>query len=102
MHISTINTFTNTLSKIPYAIERYTKEAERLLKVLNTQLEGHDWVVGNELSVADFAIAPWINCLVHYYKVESIKLEDYPNVNAYLTRFLERPAVKKGMTVTPF
>lgn len=88
--------------QIPYAIERYHKEAERLLKVLNKQLEGHDWVVGNELSIADFAIAPWISCLVSAYKFEEIKLADYPNVDAYLTRFLARPAVQKGFVATPF
>lgn len=73
-----------------------------MLKVLNKQLEGHDWVVGSEITIADFAIAPWLNCLVNYYKVESIKLSDYPNLEAYLARFLARPAVQKGMVATPW
>ena len=70
--------------------------------MLNTQLEGHDWVVGNELTVADFAIAPWLYCLKSGYKYEAIPLTSYPNVDAYLSRFLSRPAVQKGLIVTPF
>jgi GST-like protein len=69
---------------------------------LNKQLEGHDWVVGNEITVADFAIAPWLSCLQNGYKYEAIPLSNYSNVDAYLKRFLERPAVQKGMKATPF
>jgi GST-like protein len=88
--------------KIEYSITRYHKEAERLFKVLNTQLEGHDWVVGNEFSIADIAIAPWLNSFVVGLKYEALPLSNYPNVDAYLKRFLERPAVQKGLVATPW
>lgn len=73
-----------------------------MLKVLNKQLDGHDWVVGNDLSIADFAIAPWLDCLQNWYKVDALPLSNYPNVDAYLKRFLARPAVQRGRVVTPF
>ncbi len=44
---------------VPYAIDRYVTESRRLLEVLNTRLEGRDWLVGDEYSIADMATYPW-------------------------------------------
>ena len=83
----------------PRPRERYVAEAKRLLNVLNTQLEGQDWVAG-DYSIADMAIAPWLRGLDFYEAKDLVDWDDHPNVVAYLDRFLERPAVQKGL-VTP-
>lgn len=73
--------------KIPYAIERYTKETSRLYGVLNKQLAGRDFVAGN-YSIADMAMYPWI---VPHEK-QGQKLEDYPNLHRWFRTIAERPA----------
>ena len=79
--------------------QRYIAEAKRLLNVLNTELEGKDWITG-EYSIADIAIAPWLAALDFYGVEDLIGWSEYKNTVAYLDRFLERPAVKVGR-VTP-
>jgi len=87
--------------KIPYAIERYETESKRLLKVLAKQLEGHDYVVGNEYTIADIAIWPWVLGLGKFYARPDL-LDDVPVVKKWLERCQERPASKKAIDVTPF
>lgn len=74
--------------KIPYAIERYVKETNRLYGVLNHQLEGKDYITG-EYSIADMASYPWV--LLHKHQQQNI--EDFPNLHAWLQRIGDRPAV---------
>ncbi|SLN51625.1 glutathione S-transferase N-terminal domain-containing protein [Ruegeria meonggei] len=83
----------------PRPRDRYIAEAKRLLNVLNQQLDGQDWIAG-EYSIADMAIAPWLRGLDYYGVKETVGWEDHTNVMAYLDRFLDRPAVQKGL-VTP-
>ncbi|WP_377191339.1 glutathione S-transferase N-terminal domain-containing protein [Ruegeria meonggei] len=83
----------------PRPRDRYIAEAKRLLNVLNQQLGGQDWIAG-EYSIADMAIAPWLRGLDYYGVKETVGWEDHTNVMAYLDRFLDRPAVQKGL-VTP-
>ena len=80
--------------KAPYAEERYLKEAHRLYKVLNTQLEGRDFVAG-EYSIADIAIWPWIS----RFEWQTIDMNQYANVKRWYTTIAARPAVQKGYTV---
>ncbi|MGV2389460.1 MAG UNVERIFIED_CONTAM: glutathione-dependent disulfide-bond oxidoreductase [Microcystis novacekii LVE1205-3] len=54
--------------EIKYAIDRYTMETKRLLDVLDKQLEGKEFVIGDEITIADFAIWPWIMCIDKFYK----------------------------------
>lgn len=83
----------------PRPKERYRAEAERLLKVLDQRLDGRDWVAG-DYSIADIAIAPWLRTFRDFYKAAEItgwdKLKSVPG---YLERFLERPAVQRGLNV---
>lgn len=89
--------------KIPYAIERYSKEARRLLAVLDKQLEGHDYVIDNEYTIADMAIVGWVLCLDRFYNgKDHLQLDEFKNVNAWVARLLERPAVQAGLKVCPF
>ena len=81
--------------KAPYAEERYSNEARRLYKVLNTQLEGRDYVAGDGkgiYTIADMSMWPWIS----RHDWQGIDLADYPNVQSWYMRLLERPAVQRG------
>jgi GST-like protein len=80
--------------KAPYAEERYLKEAHRLYKVLNTRLEGRDYVV-DEYSIADIALWPWIS----RFEWQSIDMKAYPNVRRWYETIAKRPAVQKGYQV---
>ncbi|WP_229861744.1 glutathione S-transferase family protein [Pseudodonghicola xiamenensis] len=84
----------------PRPRERYIAEAKRLLGVLENRLEGRDWVCG-AYSIADIAIAPWLNALDFYGAKEVVGWTGFPNVIAYLDRFLARPAVQAGMNIPP-
>ncbi len=79
--------------RVPYAIERYEKEVNRLYKVLDKRLEGRDFLVG-EYSIADMATYPWI--VPH--EIHGQRLEDSPNLKAWFERISARPAVKKVYT----
>ncbi|ENV46454.1 hypothetical protein P255_00593 [Acinetobacter brisouii CIP 110357] len=80
--------------KIPYAIDRYINETKRLYGVLEKQLIGLDYVAG-EYSIADMAIFPWL-CR---YEWQSIELDEFPNVKAYMQRMNARPAVQKALSI---
>ncbi|MEO0379969.1 MAG: glutathione binding-like protein [Pseudomonadota bacterium] len=80
--------------------QRYVDEAKRLLAVLEKQLDGQDWVTG-QYSIADIAIAPWLNALGFYEAKDMVGWDDHKNLVAYVDRFLARPAVAKGMNIPP-
>lgn len=84
----------------PRPRERYINEAKRLLAVLEQELEGKDWIVG-EFSIADIAIAPWLRGLSFYGAEELVGLDKSPNLLAYIERFKARPAVQKGLNTPP-
>jgi GST-like protein len=77
--------------KVPYAIERYTKETARLYGVLNTRLADRDYVAG-AYSIADMACYPWI--VPHENHKQN--LDDFPNVKRWFQGIAARPAVKKA------
>ena len=82
----------------PRPRERYRDEAKRLLAVLDGALEGKDWIAG-DYSIADMAIAPWLNALNFYGTRDAVGFDDLKNVPAYLERFMARPAVGKAMNI---
>ncbi len=82
----------------PRPRERYREEAIRLLTVVDKELEGKDWVTG-EYSIADMAIAPWINALEFYGTKDAVGYHDFKNVPAYVERFFARPAVEKAKRI---
>jgi GST-like protein len=79
---------------IPYALQRYNNEAQRLWRVLDTRLTNRNYVV-DELSIADFAIYPW----AARYEWQNIALNDFPNVAAWMKRMESLEAVQKGMLI---
>lgn len=85
-----------------YPVNRYLNETKRLLKVLDTRLENRDYLV-DEISIADFATAPWVVCLDKFYNgSEVLELDSFKNVTSWVKRFLDRPKVRKGMEVCSF
>lgn len=77
--------------KIPYAIERYVKETERLYGVLDDRLEGRPFIAG-DYSIADMACYPWIVP----YENQGQRLEDFPNIARWFAEMRERPAVVRA------
>jgi GST-like protein len=80
--------------QIPYAIERYTKEAGRLYNVVDRRLAEVPYLAG-DYSIADMAVFPWLRG----YERQGQKLEDYPNVKRWFDGLNARPAVQKGCAV---
>lgn len=81
--------------------ERYRAEVARLLKVLDGQLDGRQWVAG-DYTIADIAIAPWLRGLRDFYKAgELVGWDGLAHVPGYLDRFLARPAVQRGLVQPP-
>jgi GST-like protein len=84
----------------PLPRDRYAGEARRLLGVIETALEGRDWIAGG-YSIADMAIAPWLRALDFYETKDQVGWAELPNCQAYLERFLARPAVQVGLNTPP-
>jgi GST-like protein len=80
--------------------QRYLDEARRLLAVLEKELDGEEWIAGS-YSVADIALAPWIRALDFYGARDALEWDKHTNLVAYLDRFLDRPAVQKGLVTPP-
>lgn len=80
--------------------DRYVAESRRLLRVVEQRLEGRQWVMGNEYTIADIAIFPLVRNLVGYYGAgELVGIGDFPNVTRGLELFLDRPAVRRGLEI---
>ena len=87
----------------PYPVDRYAKETRRLLDVLEKRLEGRTYLVGEEYSIADISIFPWVGCLGQYYEAsEILELDRFKNVTIWYKKCSERPASIKGSTVCGF
>jgi len=80
--------------------DRYVAEARRLLQVLDTRLQGRDWVMGADYSIADIAIFPWVRNLVGFYEAgELVGMADFAEVQRVLAKFVARPAVIAGLNI---
>ena len=77
--------------KIPYAIERYVKETNRLYGVLNKRLGGRDFLAG-EYSIADIACYPWTVS----HEAQGQRLEDFPRLKRWFEAIRERPATQRA------
>ncbi len=82
----------------PRPRDRYIAETKRLLAVLEAELAGKDWITG-DFSIADIALAPWINSLDFYGARPLVGWDALPNLQAYVARFYARPAVDRGKSI---
>ena len=78
--------------KIPYAIKRYVDETARLYGVLNKRLADRPFVAGNDYSIADMAIYPWI--VSHTWQQQN--LDDFPALKGWFQRIQARPATQRA------
>jgi GST-like protein len=80
--------------KVPYAIDRYGKEVNRLYGVLNTQLgKTGAFVAGPDYSIADMAIFPWIRT----HQAQQVSLDEFPHIKRWYDTLFLRPAVLRGL-----
>ena len=81
-------------------LERYAAESKRLLGVLNGQLAERRWIVGDDYTIADIAIFPWVRNLIGFYQAaDVVGIADFPHVTRALEAFVARPAVAKGLEI---
>jgi len=81
--------------KIPYGIERYTKETRRLYGVLDKRLSTEKFLAAGQYSIADIATYPWIA----RHEWHEVDLNEFPNVKRWFDAIGARPAVQRGMDV---
>jgi GST-like protein len=81
--------------KIPYAINRYVKETARLYGVLDKRLADRPFVAGDDYSIADMAIYPWIVL----YERQQQDLADFPNIRCWFDAIAARPATARAYAV---
>ena len=80
--------------KLPYAIERYVKETQRLYGVLERRLQGRDFIA-DDYGIADMAAYPWC----YLWHRQGITIDEYPNLKAWLERMGNRPAVQRSYAI---
>jgi GST-like protein len=82
--------------------DRYVDESKRLLRVLDGHLEGRQWIMGYEYTIADIATFPWIRNLVGNYGAgDLVEFPRLANVKRVLEAFVARPAVQRGLNIPP-
>jgi GSH-dependent disulfide-bond oxidoreductase len=80
-------------------LQRYVTEAKRLLGVLETRLDGRDWLM-DEYTIADVATLGWVRNLITFYEArELVDYDSLTRVPAWLERGLARPAVQRGLEI---
>ncbi len=80
--------------------DRYVQETRRLLGVLDQQLAGQTWMLGEDYTIADIATFPWVRNLVGFYEAgELVGFEEFAEVRRVLDCFLQRPAVITGLAI---
>jgi len=83
--------------QVPYAINRYLSEAERHYQVLETHMEGREYIVGDEYSIADISAWGWVDKATAVLGAEG--LENYPNLTRWFADINARPAVERARNI---
>lgn len=80
--------------------ERYRDEVKRLLGVLDRQLEGREFIVGSDYSIADMACWPWARNINGFYEAaEVVGYQDFTNVVRWVDHCLARPASQRAVNI---
>jgi GST-like protein len=80
--------------------DRYVNESKRLLGVMDRRLDGRQWFMGDEFTIADVATLGWVRNLIGFYGArELVSFDAYRHVAAWLERGLARPAVQRGLEI---
>ena len=81
-------------------LERYVAESKRLLGVVETRLDGRQWIMDDQYTIADISMLGWVRNLVGFYGArELVAFDDLKRVPAWLERGLARPAVQRGLDI---
>ena len=81
-------------------LERYVAEARRLLGVMERHLEGRQWFMDDEYSIADISMLGWVRNIIGFYEARDlVGFDTLKQVPAWLERGLARPAVQRGLTI---
>jgi len=81
-------------------LERYRDESKRLLGVIETRLEGRQWIMGDEFTIADISMLGWVRNLIGFYGARDIvEFDALKRVPGWLERGLARPAVQRGLDI---
>ena len=81
--------------------DRYAAESTRLLGVLDARLDGREWVMGADYSIADISLLGWVRNLIGFYDArEIVGFDRFAHVQRWLDAGLARPAVQRGLEVT--
>ncbi|MEM8860832.1 MAG: glutathione S-transferase N-terminal domain-containing protein [Chloroflexota bacterium] len=84
----------------PYSVDRYRNESKRLLGVLDTRLEGRDFIVDSGYSIADITSIPWITAAREFYDAtDALELDSFKNVMSWYERCTSRPGAQRGRQV---
>jgi GST-like protein len=85
---------------IPYAQKRYADEVQRLMAVMDKELSQHVYIAGDEYSIADMAIWPWLYCYENYYEAQfDAKL--FPHLRAWYETIAMRQSVQNALAAYP-
>ena len=80
--------------------DRYIDETKRLLGVLDQRLTSRTWIMGDDYTIADIAVFPWVRNLIGFYGAgELVGFDNFPQVSRTLAAFVARPAVVRGLAI---
>jgi GST-like protein len=81
-------------------LHRYRDETKRLLSVLETRLDGRQWIMGDPYTIADISLLGWVRNLIGFYGARDlVEFDALKHVPAWLERGLARPAVQRGLEI---
>jgi GST-like protein len=81
--------------KIPYAMDRYKNEANRLYGVIDRRLAESKYIACDEYTIADMAIVPWLR----FPERQGVNIDEYPKLKAWRDAIIERPAVRRALEI---
>jgi len=80
--------------------ERYVGESKRILGVMDQRLDGRQWFMDDDYTIADISMLGWVRNLIGFYGArELVEYDQFKNVDAWLQRGLARPAVQRGLQI---
>jgi GST-like protein len=81
-------------------LQRYVGESKRLLGVMDRHLDGRQWFMDDDYTIADISMLGWVRNLIGFYEArEVVQFDQFRNVGAWLERGLARPAVQRGVNI---
>jgi GST-like protein len=81
-------------------LQRYVNESKRLLGVIERRLDGRQWIMGDDYTIADISMLGWVRNLIGFYEARDlVEFDNLKYVPAWLDHGLARPAVQRGLTI---